>query len=81
MWAFGVLMHELAVAYKPTNKPNFVKYPSESPKERNFTLLPYNAQDWSKRDPLLLDLIYKCLQEDPNSRITAKAALEHGFIT
>ena len=28
MWAFGVLMHELAVAYKPANKLSFTKYPS-----------------------------------------------------
>jgi serine/threonine protein kinase len=26
MWAFGVLMHELAVAYKPADKPHFKQY-------------------------------------------------------
>jgi serine/threonine protein kinase len=26
MWAFGVLMHELAVAYKPADKPSFTQY-------------------------------------------------------
>lgn len=59
MWAFGVLMHELAVAYKPTQRPNFAHYSSKK-QTSNPTLLPlpYNKADWDKRDHLLLDLIY-----------------------
>jgi serine/threonine protein kinase len=62
MWAFGVLMHELAVAYKPTHRPNFALYSTKKPTSSPTLLpLPYNAADWAKRDHLLLDLIYQCL--------------------
>jgi len=44
MFSFGILLYEMAVAYKPTSIMNY-KYSLDA--------LPFRQQDWKKRDKLL----------------------------
>ena len=72
MWAFGVVLYEMSIAYKPTAVKNY-KYGSGP--------IPFRAVDWRKRDKTLQDLIEQCLQMDPKNRITAADALQHDWFT
>lgn len=68
IWSFGIVLYEMAVAYKPTAVKGF-KY-GEKP-------IPFAPRDWRKKDKSLQDLICACLEVDPSKRITAREALEH----
>ena len=57
MWAYGIVLHEMAVAYKPVIQANGA--------------ITFNGKHWKNRDPCLMDLIIKCLKPDPSNRITA----------
>jgi len=71
MWAIGIILYQMSVAYKPTQVQNY-KYGSGP--------IPYRKFDWKKRSPLLQDLISKCLVIDPKERISSKEALDHPWI-
>jgi calcium-dependent protein kinase len=59
----------MAVAYFPTD---FKKYQYGSGP------IPFREKDWKSFNlPVISDLIIKCLQMDPEKRITAKEALKH----
>ena len=72
MWSFGIVLYELATAYKPTAVKNY-KYGSGP--------IPFRNVDWRKRDKTLQDLIENCLKLDPKERITAADALQHDWFT
>ena len=72
MWAYGIVLYEMAVGYKPKqikhlNLPELVEG------------TPYFKKNWVQKDPHLIDLIRRCLQLDPGSRITADEALQHPY--
>ena len=69
MWAFGVVLYELAVAYKPTVIKDYKYNPSDD--------IPFWHSDWKRKDPKLSDLIRQCLKYDPGQRISAEDALQH----
>ena len=54
MWAYGIVLYELAVGYKPK-------------KLRHLALpqicqgIPYFKKNWVQKDPQLIDLIRRCL--------------------
>ena len=54
MWAFGIVLYEMAVGYKP-----------KKIKHLNMPMLadgiPYFKKNWVQKDPQLIDLIRKCL--------------------
>lgn len=56
LWSLGVVLYEMAVAYKPTQLQNY-KYGSGP--------IPYRRVDWRKISPNLQDLINQCLVMDP----------------
>lgn len=64
MWAYGILLYELAVAYKPQD----IKLQNNSENQYASRYLP----DWRRVDSKLYSLICDCLQQDPKQRITAK---------
>lgn len=66
MWSLGVVLYEMAVAYKPTQVQNY-RYGSGP--------IPFRKVDWKKRSPKLQDLISSCLEVNPNKRITSDEAL------
>jgi serine/threonine protein kinase len=68
MWALGIVLYKMAVAYKPTQIGNY-KYGSGP--------IPFRKTDWKKKSPELQDLIVKMLQIDPAERISASEALKH----
>ena len=70
MWAFGICLYEMCVAYKPTMVNNY-KYNSGEP-------IPFFVRDWRKlenKGEIVQDLIKKCLVIDPTKRLTASEAL------
>jgi hypothetical protein len=52
MWAFGIVLYEMATAYKPTAIMDY-KYSQGN--------VPFRHQDWKKRDKLLQNLINSCI--------------------
>lgn len=72
MWSFGILLYELACAYKPTGVKGY-KYGSGP--------IPFVARDWRQRSKALQNLITRCLEVDPSKRITAQEALAHYWFT
>ena len=60
IWAFGIVLYELCVAYKPTQLRNY-KYGSGP--------IPFRARDWSHlshQGEIVQDLINRCLQMEPS---------------
>jgi serine/threonine protein kinase len=68
MWCFGLILYEMAVAYKPTQIKNY-SYKSGD--------IPFRKYDWRSKSADLKDLISKCMSYDPTERITAEEALKH----
>mmetsp|Transcript_28537 Transcript_28537/g.28306 ORF Transcript_28537/g.28306 Transcript_28537/m.28306 type:complete len:109 (+) Transcript_28537:664-990(+) len=50
IWCFGLMLYELAVAYKPTQLKSYT-YSSGD--------IPFRRVDWRRKSPLLQDLILK----------------------
>lgn len=64
IWSMGVMMYEMCVGYKPTQMKNY-NYGSGP--------IPFRDRDWkhlSNKGKTVQDLILKCLQIDPDQRIT-----------
>ena len=68
MWAFGIVMYEMAVGYKPSKIAhlNLPQLPSG---------VPFFKKNWVSKNPKLIDLVRRCLVLDPKERITAEQAL------
>lgn len=60
VWAFGVLLYELAVGYKPQTLENLVNVNYYQP-NKGCVKMPFFQKDWAKREPQLLDLVSRCL--------------------
>jgi calcium/calmodulin-dependent protein kinase I len=71
IWALGVVLYKMAVAYRPTQITGF-KYGSGP--------IPFRKIDWRKRSPELQDLIVQMLKMDPSERISADEALRHPWL-
>ncbi len=70
MWAFGVMLYEMAVAYKPTELQSY-RYGSGP--------IPFRQSNWAKVSKDAQDLICLCLQIEPEKRISAEEALQHAW--
>lgn len=68
MWCFGLMLYEMAVAYKPTQIKNFSYSDGD---------IPFRKFDWRRKSPELKDLISKCMTYDPKCRLSAEEALQH----
>jgi len=68
MWALGIVLYKMAVAYKPTQIAGY-KYGKEP--------IPFRKVDWRKRSHEIQDLILRMLEIDPEKRISAEEALQH----
>ena len=68
MWAFGILLYEMCVAYKPTCVSRY-RY-GHGP-------IPYYRTDWNEHDNSIKDLISSCIEIDPIKRLTPEEALQH----
>jgi len=68
MWALGIVLYKMSVAYKPTQIAGY-KY-DQGP-------VPFRKVDWRRKSAELQDLIAQMLRMDPNERISAKDALNH----
>jgi len=68
VWALGIVMYKMAVAYKPTQMPGYKTYNAP---------VPFRKQDWRDRSQELQDLVAQMLVIDPSNRITAAEALQH----
>lgn len=64
MWAYGIVLYEMAVGYKP-QKINHLNLPALTGN------ISYFKKHWLQKDPNLLDLIKRCLEADQSKRITA----------
>ena len=73
IWAYGIVLYEMAVGYKPQKIKHHLKLHSLTGR------ISYFKKHWHQKDPKLLDLIKRCLQENPEERITATEALKHPF--
>lgn len=72
MWSFGVILYEMATAYKPTAMKNY---------QYGQGAIPFRNIDWRKRSKHLKDLVEQCLKMDPKERITAADALNHPWFS
>lgn len=68
MWALGVVLYKMAVAYKPTQITGY-KY-GNGP-------IPFIKAHWKKLSPEIQDLVVKLLEFDPAKRISAQEAMQH----
>jgi len=72
MWALGIVLYKMSVAYKPTQITGY-KY-GDGP-------IPFRRVDWRKRSKELQDLITGLLEVDPEKRLSAKEALAHPWFS
>jgi serine/threonine protein kinase len=68
MWCYGLILYEMAVAYKPTQIKNY-SYSSGD--------IPFRQLDWRGKSSELKDLITQCMSYSPVDRPTAEEALNH----
>ena len=74
MWAYGIVLYEMAVGYKP-KKIKHLNLPQIAEG------IPYFKKNWVQKDSQLVDLIRRCLQQNPEERITSEEALKHPYFT
>ena len=72
MWAYGTLLYEMAVSFKPKAVEHLLL-------PGHLDNVPVFKKQWKKRDPELLGLIRACMKTDPDERITAAQALDHPY--
>jgi serine/threonine protein kinase len=72
MWCYGLILYEMAVAYKPTVMKNFSYSDGE---------IPFRKVDWRRKSPQLTDLISKLMKYEPEDRLSAEEALQHPWFT
>ena len=72
IWCVGLILYEMAVAYKPTHVKNFSYSSGE---------IPFRKYDWKRKNPHLQDLIAKCMNYEPSNRISAEEALQHPWFS
>ena len=74
MWAMGVIVYEMCVGYKPTQVKNYMYGTGD---------IPFRPRDWrhlKEKGKYAQDFVLKCLQLDPEKRITVEEALNHEFL-
>ena len=62
MWAFGIILYQMCVAYLPVQANRNYSYASGEP-------IPFRARDWrhlTDKGAVVQDLIKKCLNIDPD---------------
>lgn len=74
MWAFGIVLYEMAVGYKP-KKIKHLNLPQLADG------VPYIRKHWVSKDAQLVDLIRRCLQVSVDERISSDEALQHPYFT
>lgn len=68
IYAFGVLLYEMAMGYKPSKLVGYTNIP------KLVQDIKYIPNNWKGKEEVL-DLVTKCLQKEPGERITASEAL------
>lgn len=72
MWAYGMVLYEMAVAYKPSQVKGYNPDSGE---------IPFRKYDWKGKSEELKNLIMAWMTLDPNKRISAEDALQHPYFT
>lgn len=72
MWWFGLMLYEMAVAYKPTQIKDYSYTAGE---------IPFRRVDWRRKSPELQDLISKWMAFNPEDRLSAIEALQHPWFS
>ena len=72
IWALGIVIYKMAVAYKPTQIPGYKTYNAP---------VPFRKVDWKNRSQELQDLVAQMLVIDPSNRISAAEALQHPWFS
>lgn len=68
IWCFGLMLYEMAVAYKPTQLKSYSSNKGD---------IPFRKIDWKRKSLLLQDLISKWMNYEPQKRLSAEEALQH----
>ncbi|CAI2363348.1 unnamed protein product [Moneuplotes crassus] len=68
MWALGICLYKMCVAYPPNQVRGY---------EYGTGPIPFVKRDWRKIDPDFQDLIKQMLEYNPENRISSAEALEH----
>jgi len=76
MWSAGVILYILLCGFPPFYEEDQNKLFRQIVKG-NYT---FPSPEWDKISPDAIDLVRKCLQVDPNDRITPAQALEHPWM-
>ena len=72
IWCYGLILYEMAMAYKPTQVKNYSYSEGE---------IPFRKVDWRRKSPELQDLISKWMNFNPEDRISAEEALKHPWFS
>ena len=68
IYAFGILLYEMAMGYKPSKLVGYQNIPEL------VQGIKYIPSNWKGKEEVV-DLVTKCLQKEPEERITASKAL------
>lgn len=82
MWAFGIALYKMCVAYAPTQFKGFsygkpIALVTKLTFEIGIEPIPFHKRDWKYISPQIQDLIKRWLEFNPEDRISAHEALEH----